>query len=116
MPLREEKVLEIIKSGSLFGYVQCNIELPENLREAFTNFSPIFNNINVGRIDIRPFMEEYAEKEKLLIQPRRMLISIYFLENGATNTTLLLFYLDLELVCKKIYRFVQYTPRISSTI
>ena len=55
-------------------------------------------------------MKEYAEKEGLLTQPRTMLISSYFLENGAINTPLLLFDLDLGLVCKKTYLFVQYTP------
>ena len=38
-----------------------------------------------------------------------MLISSYFLENG-TLITPLLFYLELGLVCKKICRFVEYTP------
>ena len=39
-----------------------------------------------------------------------MLISSYFLENGTLITPLLLFYLELGLVGKKIYRFVEYTP------
>ena len=39
-----------------------------------------------------------------------MLISSYFLENGTIITPLLLFYLELGLVCKKNYRFVQSTP------
>ena len=55
-------------------------------------------------------MKEFAEKKGLLTQPRRMLISSYFLENGTINTPLLLFYVDLRLVCNKVYRFVQYTP------
>ena len=55
-------------------------------------------------------MKDYAEKEGLLSQPRKMLISSYFLENGTLITPLLLFYLDLGLVCKKVYRFVEYTP------
>ena len=38
------------------------------------------------------------------------MISSYFLENGTLITLLLLFYLELGLVCKKIYRFVEYTP------
>ena len=52
MPLREERFWENIKSGSLFGYVQLNIEVPENLREAFADFPPIFKNNDVGRDDI----------------------------------------------------------------
>ena len=44
-------------------------------------------------------------------QPRRMLISSFILTNGTTISPLLLFYLKLGLVCRKIHRFVQYTPR-----
>ena len=110
MPFGEEKLLRNTKSESLFGYVQCDIEAPENLSEAFANFPLTFKNIIVGRDIIRPFIKEYAEKEGLLKQPRKMLISSQFLENGTTITPLLLCYLDLVLVCKKVYRFVQYTP------
>ena len=39
-----------------------------------------------------------------------MLMSSYLVENGTIITPFLLFYLDLGLVCKKTYRFVQYTP------
>ena len=55
-------------------------------------------------------MKDYAEKRGLLSQPRKMLISGCFLENGTLITPLLLFYLELGLVCKKIYRFVEYIP------
>ena len=56
-------------------------------------------------------MREYAEKETIMAQPRRMLISGFVLTNGTNITPLLLFYLKLGLVCKKIHRFVQYTPK-----
>ena len=44
-------------------------------------------------------------------QPRKMLISSFTLQNGTLNTPLLLFYLQLGLVCTKIHRFVEYTPK-----
>ena len=56
-------------------------------------------------------MKKYAEKENIMVQPRRMLISSFILTNGTIITPLLLFYLQLGLVCEKIHRFVQYTPR-----
>ena len=77
-PYKKRRLLENIRSGSLFGYVQCDIEVPENLREAFANFLPIFKNINVDRDDIGPFMKKYAENEGILTQPKIMLISSYF--------------------------------------
>ena len=56
-------------------------------------------------------MREYAEKESIMAQPRRMLISTFVLTNETIITPSLLFYLKLGIVCKKIHQFVQYTPR-----
>ena len=108
--LREERLLEQIRIGKLFGYVQCDIEVPEELKKNFPNFPPIFKNTTVGRHNIESLMKGYAEKEGLLCQPRKMLISSYFLENGTLITPLLLFYLNLGLICKKTYRFVEIIP------
>ena len=90
-PLREESLLEQIRSCKLFGYVQCDIEVPEVLKKKFANFPPIFKITNVGRHDIGSLMKDYAEKEGLLCQPRKMLILSYFLENGTLITPLLHF-------------------------
>ena len=70
-PLREQILFEQIRSGKLFGYVQCDIEVPEELKEKFVNFPPTFKNTNVGRHDIGSLMQDYAEKEGLLCQPRK---------------------------------------------
>ena len=111
-PQREKNLLEQLRSGKLFGYVQCDIEVPEELKKKIANFPAIFKNTNVGRHDIESLMQQYAQKQGLLCQPRKMLTSSYFLENATLSTPLLLFYLELGLVCKKIYRFVEYTPVI----
>ena len=50
--MREESLLEQIRNDKLFGYVQCDIEVPEKLKKKFANFPPIFKNTNVGRHDI----------------------------------------------------------------
>ena len=110
-PLSEEQLLQGIIDGRLFGYVQCDIEVPEHLRSYFSNFPPIIKNNVVSREDIGILMREYAEKENIMPQRRRMLISSFILLNGTIITPLLLFFLKLGLVCKKIHRFVQYTPR-----
>ena len=109
--LSEEQLLQQIIDGRLSGYVRCEIEVPEHLRDYFSNFSPIFKNTVVSRDDIANLMKEYAEKEGITPQPIRMLISSFILTNGTIITALLLFYLKLGLVCRKIQRFVQYTPR-----
>ena len=56
-------------------------------------------------------MKNYAEEERLLSQPRKSLISSFTLQKGTLITPVLLFYLRLGLVCTKIHRFVQSTPK-----
>ena len=108
--LREERLLEQIRNGKIFGCVQCDIEVSEELKKNFAQFPSIFRNTNVGGHDIGLLIKDYAEKKRLLCQPRKMLISSYFHENGTLNTPLLLFYLALGQVCKKNCRLVEYIP------
>ena len=109
--LAAEQLLEEIKKGKLFGNVQCDIEVPENLRSKFNNFLPIFKNTLVSKSDIGDLMKNYPEEERLLSQPREMLISSFKLQNGTPITPLLSFYLQLGLVYTQIHRFVEYTPK-----
>ena len=84
--------MQTIIDGQLFGYVQCDTEVPEHLRDYFSNFPPIFKNTAVSRDDIGNLMKQYAEKEDNILQPRRMLISSFILTNGTIITPLLLFF------------------------
>ena len=101
--------MQEIIDGRLFGYVQCDIEVLEHLSDYFCNFPATFKKTVLSRNDIGDLMKEYAEKEGIMPQPRRMLISSFILTNGTIITLLLLFYLKLGLICKKIHRFVQQT-------
>ena len=56
-------------------------------------------------------MKTYAEEKVIMSQPRKMLISSFTLQNGTLITPLLLFYLQLGLVCTRIHRFVEYTTK-----
>ena len=110
-PLSEDRLIQEIRSGKLFGYVQCDLKVPEHLKTYFANFTPIFKNTVLSRNDIGDLMKEYAEKQRIMSQPRKMLISSFHLKNGTIITLLLLYYLHLGLECTKIHQFVQYTPK-----
>ena len=91
-----------MRSGKLFGSVQRDIEVPEELKKIFANFPPIFKNTNVGRHYIELLMKDYAVEKRLLCQPRKTMVSSYFPLNGTLITPLLPFHVHLGLVCKKI--------------
>ena len=70
--LATEQTLEETKKRKLIGYVQCDFEVPENLRLKFNNLPPIFKNTLVSKSDIGDLMKNYAEEERILSQPRKM--------------------------------------------
>ena len=56
-----EQILEEMKEGKLFGYVQWNIEVPENLGSKIGDFPPIFKNTLVSKNDIGPWWKTMPE-------------------------------------------------------
>ena len=52
LPTKQESLLAKGREGKLFGYVQCNLEVPDGLKYKFSNFPPILKNFNVSRADI----------------------------------------------------------------
>ena len=100
-----------IRNETIFGYVQCDLSVPNELKAKFSNFPPIFENIDVTRNNIGEQLKTYAEENNLIKQPQRMLISNFKLTNGTLITPIFNFYLDIGLQCTKIHRFVQYTQR-----
>ena len=77
-----------MKEGKLFGYLQCDIEVPEILRAIFANFPPLFKITLVSKSYIGDLMKKHAE-ERLLSQPRKMLMSSFTSQNGTLFTPLL---------------------------
>ena len=72
-------------------------------------FSSIFKNTLVPGSDFGEFMTKYAEENKRLTQPRRMLLSCFHFINGTIITQFSYFYFGLGLECTQIHRFVQDT-------
>ena len=71
---REVTVREMTKKiidGSIFGYVECDIEVPEELKKTgkFENFPPIFKNVEVSKDDIGETMQNYADDNGYLKRP-----------------------------------------------
>ena len=61
----------------LLRYVQCDIEVSQHLRRHFSIFPPIFKTTVVNDKHIDVLMEEDADKQNIMVLPRRMLISSF---------------------------------------
>ena len=106
-PLSTDSLLKTKTNGSLFGCVQCNLIVPDELKPTISSFPPTFKNIDVCCNVIGEYMKKLSQENDLLKNPQRMLISSFKLQIGTIITPLLNFYLSHELQCTKIYRFVE---------
>ena len=76
--MTEKEVIDAVKLNKFFGFVECDIEVPHNLRSKFHKMPPIFKNVNISRNDLSPHMKDFAVKTGTLKAPQRSLIgSIY---------------------------------------
>ena len=71
-----QTILDAIKNEKLFGCVECDIHVPEHLRDNFSEMCPIFKNTDVSRDDIGEFMKAYAEENDVMHRPRRSLMGV----------------------------------------
>ena len=109
--LAEHQFREGIKEGTLFGYVQCDIEFPEKLRANFANFTPIFKNTLVSKNDFGDLMKTYAEEEGIMSQPGKMLIFELHITKRSFHYSPAVIVSSTRACYYKIHRYVEYTPR-----
>ena len=60
-PVCTEKDMEnAIMTGESFGFIKCDIHVPEHLVDYFSEFPPIFKNTEITMADIGEHMQAYA--------------------------------------------------------
>ena len=109
--MTQNEILTAVIDGTLFGIVECDVRVLDNLREYFSEMQPVFKNVTVTRDDIGPFMRQYAEENDIMSTPRCMLVGSYRGEKILLTTPLLQWYLAHGLVVDRVYQIVEYSPK-----
>ena len=105
---KEAAIVEAVRTGKLFGFVECSISTPDHLKPKFSEFPPVFKNAQISREDVGDFMRAYCEESGALKRPSRLLISSYSAEKVVLITPLLKYYLELGLEVTDISLVVEY--------
>ena len=92
----------------MFGFVECDTEVPDHLRDHFSEMTPIFKNVDVCLDDIGEFMQNYAKEHSIKDVSRCPLIGLYFRRKIGLPTPLLQWYLEHGLVITCIYTVTEY--------
>ena len=108
--MTKETILSAVLDGTLFGCVECDIHVPDDLIEKFGEMCPIFKNVEISRNDIGEYMKSYAENNNIMAQPRRSLIGSLHGSKILLATPLLKWYLEHGMKVTKVYQVIEYTP------
>ena len=108
--MTSQQILNGVSAGTVFGLIECDLCVPEALREHFAEMQPVFKNIRLTRDDLGPFMRRYAEEHNIMATPRRMLVGSYRGDKILLATPLLRWYMDHGLEVTHVYQVVEYDP------
>ena len=103
-----ENILARVSDGRLFGFVECDVSVPDEKLDYFSEMSPVFKNIELTREHLSPHMKQFAEEFGFLKQPQRYLVGSLKGEKVLLLTELLRWYLEKGLVVTKIHRVIEY--------
>ena len=105
-----KQLLKETTEREIFGYLQCNIEVPKKLRSKIANFSSLIKKTLISSNDIGELLRKDVEEQGKMSHFWIMLIPSFTLLNGTVITPLLLFHMHLGLACTKTHRSLEYTP------
>ncbi len=83
-----------ILHNKLFGFVQVDIEKPEDLKETFSEMTPIFEIADIKFKDIGECMQNYHTENNIQFNKGNKLIDSYFDKEILFYTPLLKWYLQ----------------------
>ena len=92
--LIQDQIIQYIKGRHLFGLIECDIHIPEHLKDYFSEMTPIFKNTEVSLKDVGQHMLEYAKQHDIKDVPHHLLIGPYFGKKIGLATPLLKWYLE----------------------
>jgi hypothetical protein len=94
----------------LFGALEVDLHVPDNLKFKFAEMPPIFKNVEVSRDDIGDHIRQYAVDHDIMSQPRKNLVGSMFGEKIMVISPLLKWYVEHGLKVTQIHQVVEYTP------
>ena len=104
--MTSQPILSGVRAGTVFGMIECNICVPEELREHYAEMHPMFKNIRLIREDLGPFTRRCADEHNIMTTPQRMLVGSYCGDKILLATPLLRWYLDHGLEVLHVYQVI----------
>ena len=101
-------LLEKLQERKVFGIVVCDIRVPDELKDYFSDFAPIIKHANINYEDIGDYMQNVADRMGIKVKNRRCVIDSYFGKGIALTDEYLVWLLNKGLVVDRVYMFIWY--------
>ena len=109
-PEEKDKLIQNVLNDNLFGFFQVEIEVPEQLRKHFSEFSPLFILDEVPEEQTPQHMKDYQiNTGRKKIKNNKKLLGVMKAEKILLYSPLLKWYLNHGLRVTKIHRYISYT-------
>ena len=98
-------LLTLVETGKFFGAVEVDIEVPPDLKEKFSEFAPMTNEV------IGEHMYNYVEEQHLSLKPRKQLVAGLKARQILLATPLLQWYLSKGLKVSRVYQALEWNSQ-----
>jgi len=106
--MTEKDILNAVENNLFYGFVECDLYVPDSLKSKFSEMTPIFKHASLSRSDLSEDMLKYAVHYDMLKQAQKTLIGSYYGKKILVLTPLLRWYLSHGLCVSNIYQVVQF--------
>ena len=113
----EDQILAGVSNGELFGFVECDITVPQKWAtdlDSFSHLSPqgMYSEMSpifvTSEVPFEAHMQKYASRMQLGKKPRTLLVGGMRAKQILLATPLLKLYLDRGIEVTKVYQVVEY--------
>ena len=109
-PEEKDKLIQNVLNDKLFGFFQVDIEVPEQLLDRFSEFSPLFILSEVCEDQIPQHKQDYKiNTGRKKIKNNKKLLGVMKAEKILLYSPLLKWYLNHGLQVTKIHKYISYT-------
>ena len=109
-PEEQDEIIQNVLNDKLFGFFEVDIEVPDQLRDKFSEFCPLFVISEVSEEQIPQHMKDYKiNTGRKMIKNNKKILGVMKAEKILLYSPLLKWYLNHGLQVTKIHRYISYT-------
>ena len=109
-PGEKAEIIQKVLNDELFGFFEVDLEVPDQLRDKFSEFSPLFILAEVPGEQIPQHMKDHQiNTGRKKIKNNKKLLGVMKAEKIVIYSPLLKWYLNHGLQVTKIHRYISYT-------